>query len=190
LKHVDDFPELPSDNPLLTPRQPFEPKKPEPHAVPILTDSNVSQSPQWSDRFRQLRRSIQGRSLKNSVSPAKEQTTITVTAELPPTKTRRSKSKAPPVVAASPYDVEPSPPPQFKEPPPPPLKMEEPKSRREIPIEQPASKRRQMFRRSRSVANGSLDSRKSNEPLVTHFPVDVQAPITHAGWVFWKLELG
>lgn len=78
-------------------------------AVPISTpsDSSVSQSPQWSDRFRQLRRSIQGRGMKNSVSPQPAEKVPTFE-DLPPKPTPRQRSRS--TVKQSPYD-EAAPPP-------------------------------------------------------------------------------
>ncbi|KAI6175606.1 hypothetical protein M3Y97_00708000 [Aphelenchoides bicaudatus] len=178
LEHVDDFPDLPHDNSIIFARQNSGRKK---RAVPISTTTtpdSVLQSPQWSDRFRQLRRSIQGRAMKNSVSPQPAEKAPDFS-DLPPKPTPRQRSKS--VVkqqSQSPYEDSASPPIHRMT-----LTVE---AHKESDLEQPdektdsndssAQQKRQKFRRSRSVTTS-----ESQKPITTHFPISGEPVTTKNG---------
>lgn len=168
-------------------------KKNKQRAVPIsipitnsTTNSNVSQSPQWSDRFRQLRRSLQGRAMKNSVSPQPTEKVAIFeepdAAQLPPTPkpTPKQRSKSRQLPQSSPYDTTASQSPAIHRTT---LTVEASKvssdaeqSDKSVAIDPPktAAIKRQQFRRSRSVATNE----SKHEPITTHFPINNTNPVT------------
>ncbi|KAI6200494.1 hypothetical protein M3Y96_00740200 [Aphelenchoides besseyi] len=86
LRHVDDFPKLTDDAPLL-----FDPRRSERQSKKS-TDGLESLVPPWGDRFKQFRRSLKGRSLSSSkrISPKPPSSPILKSKEEKPLKTNYS----------------------------------------------------------------------------------------------------